>query len=162
PLMAPARQDPADRPARARRDPRDRGQLRDLDEVALGVGVAPAVARALAALGVLRRARAGARGRTDARPPRHRGRAAHAPAEPRRRDARGARARDRRRPRELVMRIAVIATAGLLLLDYELSRLLHAALPAADGPKFNAVYVLVNLIVFVDGFDLLLRIRRHR
>src|SRR5262249_41106055 len=31
------------------------------------------------------------------------------------------------------------------------------------GPNFNvAVYVLVNVIIFVDGFDLLLRIRRHR
>lgn len=60
------------------------------------------------------------------------------------------------------MRIAVAATVALLLLSFVLSRVLYAALPPSDGATFSlGVYLLTNVIVFVDLFDFLLRIRRQ-
>jgi glycosyltransferase involved in cell wall biosynthesis len=62
-----------------------------------------------------------------------------------------------------MMRTAVAAAVAFLLISFVLSRLLYAALPPSDGATFSVgVYLLTNVVLFVDLFDFLVRIRRHR
>jgi hypothetical protein len=61
------------------------------------------------------------------------------------------------------MRFALGATIGLLLVSLLVSRLLHTVLPPEQAETFSlGVLLLSSVIVFVDLFDFLLRLRRQR